>query len=363
LSPPHEAEIVALRARIALLEGERNELAQHNAELFVLQQVYSTMNSILDVDDILSTVLRGIVEALRFERVILFSVRDGFVSRRLETDELGSVIQSPDPTDFIMTEAFTRMVAGNADFALGTPGDGNIPVGNGLGSYCMLPLTSRHTVRGILYVDHPPSAEISESQVRMLLDFAAQAAIAVENARLYSETKRLLEETQRLALTDALTGLGNRRALNELLERELTNAERYASPLAFLVLDLDDLKRVNDTAGHTAGDAALRNFADILRGSARKGDILARYAGDEFVIVMRQTDREAAELAVHRLFDLFARGRIKCSVGVAMFPYDGSDAAGLFSAADQALYEAKQAGKNGHRFFGSGVTRNESPPL
>jgi diguanylate cyclase (GGDEF)-like protein len=363
LSAPHEAEMAALRGRIALLESERDELAQQNAELFVLQQVFSTMNSTLDIDDILSTVLRGITEALRFERVILFNVRDGIVTRRLETDALGSVVASIDPTDFVMTETLAKMVAGHSDFSLGSPGDGQIPLTNGLGTYCMLPLVSRYTVRGILYVDHPPHPEITEAQVRMLLDFAAQAAIAIENARLYSETKRLLEETQRLALTDALTGLGNRRALNELLERELTNAERYASTLAFLVLDLDDLKRVNDTAGHTAGDAALRNFADVLRGSARKGDILARYAGDEFVIVMRQTDRPAADLAVQRLFELFARARIRCSVGVAMFPYDGSDPAGLFSAADQALYEAKQSGKNGFRFFGSGTAHKQSPSL
>jgi len=357
------AEIAELRRRVAVLESERDEFAQHNAELFVLQQVFSTMNSTLEIDDILSTVLRGINEALRFGRVVLFDVHDGVATRRLETDSLGSVIASNDPEDLVITPAFAAMIAGTSDFLLGSPGDGNIPLRDGRGTYCILPLISRNTVRGILYVDDPPDPEISETQLRMLLDFAVQAAIAIENARLYSETKRLLEETQRLALTDPLTGLANRRALTDLLERELTNAERYEAPLAFFILDLDDLKAINDTAGHTAGDTALRTFADILRGSARKGDIVARYAGDEFVIAMAQTDRDAADYAAARIFELFARAHLRCSVGIAMFPYDGSDASGLFAAADQALYEAKQGGKNAYRFFGGSYPRNQTPDI
>jgi diguanylate cyclase (GGDEF)-like protein len=214
----------------------------------------------------------------------------------------------------------------------------------------MLPLISRNTVRGILYVDRPPGPEISETQLRMLLDFAAQAAIAMENARLYSETKRLLEETQRLASTDPLTGLANRRALTELMERELHNAERYGAPLAFLVLDLDDLKKINDTLGHHGGDEALRAFAEALKAGARRGDIVARYAGDEFVVVMAQTDRIAAEAVLRRLYGALEGTPLKCSAGIALFPRHGADATALFAAADRALYEAKQAGKNRFRF-------------
>ena len=343
-------ELAELRRRVAFLEAERDEFAQQNAELFVLQQVFSTMNSTLEIDDILATVLRGVHEALRFGRVVLFEVRDGVPSRRLETGPDGTVIAAPDPEAMRQSPPFAAMVAGTSDFSFGIAEDGESPLTDAEGTYCLIPLISRNTVRGILYVDRPPEPEISETQLRMLLDFAAQAAISMENARLYGETKRLLEETQRLASTDPLTGLANRRALTELLERELHNAERYGAPLAFLVLDLDDLKRINDSQGHNAGDEALRGFAEALKAGARRGDIVARYAGDEFVVVMAQTDRIAAEAVLRRLYDALERANLKCSAGIAFFPRHGADATALFAAADRALYEAKQAGKNRFRF-------------
>jgi diguanylate cyclase (GGDEF)-like protein len=324
---PHE-ELAALRRRVAELEAERDRYAQQNAELFVLQQIFSTMNSTLDTDDILATVLRGIRETLRFGRVVLFDVHDGVASRRLETGPDGDV----------------------SDFAFGIADDGDSPLADAQGTYCMLPLISRNTVRGILYVDRPPSMEIGEAQLRMLLDFAAHAAIAMENARLHGETKRLLQETQRLASTDPLTGLANRRALTELLDRELHNAERYGAPLAFLIFDLDGLKEINDGQGHAAGDQALRDFADVIRANARRGDIAARIGGDEFVLVMTQTDRIPAEAVLRRLYATLARSGLRSSAGIALFPRHGADGTVLFAAADRALYEAKQAGKNRFRF-------------
>ena len=343
-------EIAELRGRVAMLEAERDEFAQQNAEQFVLQQVFSTMNSTLEIDDILATVLRGVHEALRFGRVVLFEVRDGVPSRRLETEPGGSVVPSADPEDMRRSPAFLAMAAGTSEFAFGIPEDNDSPLTDAQGTFCMLPLISRNTVHGILYVDRPAEPEIGETQLRMLLDFAAQAAIAMENARLYSETKRLLDETLRLASTDALTGLANRRALTELLERELHNAERYGAPLAYLILDLDDLKQINDTQGHHGGDDALRAFAEVLRKSARRGDILARYGGDEFVLVMTQTERIGAEAALRRLYGNLEQAGVKCSGGVALFPRHGADATALFAAADRALYAAKQAGKNRFRF-------------
>jgi diguanylate cyclase (GGDEF)-like protein len=343
-------ELAELRRRVAMLEAERDEYQQQNSELFVLQQVFSTMNSTLEIDDILATVLRGVHEALRFGRVVLFEVRDGVASRRLETEVDGTVVPSPDSEAMRHSGSFEAMVAGTSEFSFGVEADAESPLVDVKGTYCMLPLISRNTVRGILYVDRPPEPEISETQLRMLLDFAAQAAIAMENARLYSETKRLLEETLRLASTDPLTGLANRRALTELMERELHNAERYGAPLAFVVLDLDDLKKINDTLGHHAGDEALRSFAEALKAGARRGDIVARYAGDEFVVVMAQTDRIAAEAVLRRLYGALEGTPLKCSAGIALFPRNGADAIALFAAADRALYEAKQAGKNRFRF-------------
>jgi len=199
-----QSELDASIRRIAELTAERDEYAQQNAELFVLQQVFSTINSTLDIDDILSMVLRGIREALRFNRVILFDVESGEPKRRLETDASGSIVASCDPAAFRPGPVFDAMIGGTSDFALGTAAEDDAPIDDVRGMFCMLPLISRNTVRGLLYVDDLPTAEVNDSQLRMLLDFAAQAAIAIENARLYNETKRLLEEAQRPSRTRTL---------------------------------------------------------------------------------------------------------------------------------------------------------------
>jgi diguanylate cyclase (GGDEF)-like protein len=345
-------EIERLRSRIAMLEAERDEYAQQNAELFVLQQVFSTINSTLDINDILSMVLRGVCEALRFGRVILFDVDEhGSIIRRLQGNADGTVVHAADSLDFLPHSTLQDVAQGVTQIAFGHESDGDKPLSDTKGSYCIAPLVARDVVRGMLYVDDAPGDEVTENQLRVLLDFAAQAAIAVENARLYDETRRLLEETQRLALTDSLTGIPNRRALTEMLDRELHTSDRYDTPFAFIILDLDDLKKINDSGGHSLGDLALKRFAAVLKKTARKGDIVARYAGDEFVVVMTKSDRAAAERGVQRLVDALHDSGLHSSIGVAMFPADGTDGQTLFFAADEALYHAKQGGKNTYRFY------------
>ncbi|MFN2529290.1 MAG: diguanylate cyclase [Candidatus Baltobacteraceae bacterium] len=357
-------ELERLRTQIVSLEAERDEYAQQNAELFVLQQVFSTINSTLDINDILSMVLRGVCEALKFKRVILFDVLEGGdLVRRLEGDIDGNITPAADPQEFIDGSSLKAVANGSEQVVIGMGDEGEAkPLHDTNGSYCIAPLLARDIIRGLLYVDQPPVEPITENQVRMLLDFASQAAIAVENARLYEETRRLLEETQRLALTDHLTGIANRRALNEMLERELHTAERYDSPFCYVILDLDDFKSINDTGGHSAGDTALRKFADCLRRSARKGDIVGRYAGDEFIVVMTQTDKIAAEHGIERIMASLRKAGIKCSIGAAMFPYDGTDGQSLLFAADEALYQAKQAGKNQYKFFLRGNAAAQKAP-
>ncbi|MBV8375267.1 MAG: sensor domain-containing diguanylate cyclase [Candidatus Eremiobacteraeota bacterium] len=347
-----EMRLEELRARLAAIEAERDEYAQRNAELFVLQQVFSTINSSLEINDILSMVLRGVVEALKFKRVILFDVTEtGVVIRRLEADADGQVIHALDPRQYRSDSTLQGAALGNLQLAYGSSTDEDRPLDDVRGSYCVAPLLARDVVRGLLYADDPPGDAITENQIRIILEFASQAAFAVENARLYAETRRLLEETQRLAHTDTLTGIPNRRALHELLERELHTSDRYDTPFAYAIADLDDLKKINDSGGHSLGDLALKRFAQVLKKNARKGDIVARYAGDEFVIVMAQSDPAQARHGIERIIGAVRRNGLATSIGVAMFPADGTDAQTLFFAADEALYQAKQAGKNGYRFY------------
>jgi diguanylate cyclase (GGDEF)-like protein len=153
-----------------------------------------------------------------------------------------------------------------------------------------------------------------------------------------------------------LTRLPNRQAFEDQLTAELSRARRFRRPLSVLVLDCDGFKAINDHHGHAAGDAALRKVADTLRSSVREYDIVARYGGDEFVLVLPEADIADAETVAERLQATFARvvGKsypgLTASLGVAVFRDSPPDAAECFERADAAMYRAKRAGKNQTEF-------------
>jgi len=173
------------------------------------------------------------------------------------------------------------------------------------------------------------------------------------------ERKRLLREHDRLAeasLTDDLTGLLNRRALDARLDEEIARAERYGTPLSLVVLDLDNFKEVNDQLGHAAGDALLRAVGTLLRAELRTADIAVRYGGDEFALVLPGVTKTGAwavaEKVLSSLRSMSAengegpRVTATCSVGVASFGETFRDPEALLRGADAALYAAKRSGRN-----------------
>lgn len=161
-----------------------------------------------------------------------------------------------------------------------------------------------------------------------------------------TEKLALLDELRALATLDGLTGCYNRRHLLELAERELLRARRHQRALSVLIIDLDDFKQINDSQGHAAGDVLLRRLTATLRQRLRATDILGRYGGDEFVVVLPETS-EACALRIAE--DLCRLGREQCahglSIGVAMLGAAHEDFAALLRQADQALYRGKAAGK------------------
>ena len=158
-------------------------------------------------------------------------------------------------------------------------------------------------------------------------------------------------EDRRLALYDPLTELFNRRAFDTMLEREMAEWSRYGRPLSLVMLDLDHFKKVNDTHGHDAGDAVLKDLAELLRGTCRPSDLPCRWGGEEFVWLMPETNLADAQLAAERLrgaiesFDFQAIGTMTASFGVTSAIED-DEAKHLIKRADQALYAAKEAGRN-----------------
>jgi diguanylate cyclase (GGDEF)-like protein len=168
-------------------------------------------------------------------------------------------------------------------------------------------------------------------------------------------TIHLLERTKDMAVRDGLTGLYNRREFDRLLRQTVSREERQAGQFALLLLDLDHFKKLNDTYGHPAGDAALRHSAEILRRRLRQGDQAARYGGEEFVAILPGAGREGAlhlgervrrAIETESLVVDDARVHLTASVGVAVWPANGEKPEELIAAADKALYAAKEGGRN-----------------
>jgi diguanylate cyclase (GGDEF)-like protein len=169
------------------------------------------------------------------------------------------------------------------------------------------------------------------------------------------QRSELLRKLERLALTDELTGLANRRAWQQSLERELARARRHHEPLCVAMLDLDHFKRFNDTHGHQAGDRLLREIAQTWRAQLRASDILARYGGEEFALVSPAWPLTAATAVLARVRAATPKGQT-CSAGLAVF--SGSESGEeLVARADAALYEAKAQGRDRMIVAGADGTR------
>jgi diguanylate cyclase (GGDEF)-like protein len=188
------------------------------------------------------------------------------------------------------------------------------------------------------------------------LDEQRQAGRLAEQVALALSNARLLRTMEGLAMADPLTGLYNMRFFDPLLDREIAISEREGTPVGLLMVDVDHFKGFNDTYGHQAGDAALRSFAGALRATVRESDTVARYGGEEFVVLLHGADLDAAaataeklRTAVEQLVIELGPGRfarLTGSFGVASTDAHGHDRTNLVAVADQALYRAKQLGRN-----------------
>lgn len=210
-----------------------------------------------------------------------------------------------------------------------------------------MPMVVGARVVGVIELQAPAPLSVSTDLLEVMESLAGQAATAIEAARLH-------QATEELSLTDALTRLPNRRRLDDDLAAEAARSRRYQRPLAFVMLDVDHFKRFNDTHGHQAGDSVLQELAAALSDALRETDTAYRYGGEEFCILLRETERPAAEQVAERIRarieNRFAArvgiGSITASLGVAAMPDDATTDTQLVAAADRALYAAKRGGRN-----------------
>jgi diguanylate cyclase (GGDEF)-like protein/PAS domain S-box-containing protein len=220
-------------------------------------------------------------------------------------------------------------------------------------SLLVAPLRLGQNVVGVLDVRSDDEEAFYYEDQLLLQSLADQVAIAIENARLFAWT-------QRLAITDTLTGLYNRRHFFEMARREAALAQRYDHPLSIAIMDIDRFKRINDTYGHLVGDHVLRALAELCQRILRQSDLLGRYGGEEFVVLMPDTQLEEGFQVAERLRKSVeemeipsARGpiQITISIGVAGLQGENKELEAALDCADQAMYAAKSGGRNQVRTF------------
>lgn len=216
----------------------------------------------------------------------------------------------------------------------------------GIAFLAALPLKTGSQVYGLLVL-------ASRTETKLDFDLASILSIAGNTVSLIAEKIRLFQETERLSITDSLTGLYNARHFYGVLDAEIARAVRYNTPFSLAIFDIDNFKALNDTYGHQAGDEVLQALAGAMMETARKSDLVARYGGEEFIIILPNTGKSEAFNLAYRIKDAveaieFLREdsvRVTLSGGIATCPEDALDAKGLLYAADMALYEAKARGK------------------
>jgi diguanylate cyclase (GGDEF)-like protein len=217
------------------------------------------------------------------------------------------------------------------------------------GSFLSVPIRAANNTIGALVLTRPPADPVTETETAYVEAIADQVALAIHNAQLFAR----LEE---LSTTDELTGLPNRRYFNDRLAREMSQARRWGHPLAVLVVDIDHFKKLNDREGHAAGDRALIAVGARLRAALREVDVVARWGGEEFTVILERTKEPDALVVAEKLRKAVEElvvdgaagqpdGKLTVSIGVAELT-EGEDAASLVQRADRAVYQAKKSGRN-----------------
>lgn len=349
--------IVSTTAMILLLRKRRLE---RERELRVLNRVSSILASASPrLDELLELSVATFVEQdladaasihlFEPDRSLVLRATSGFgraVADRLDSED---VVQD-------LAAAVVRRDARLDDWS-GSDAFHRLAGEMGLGEASVLPLRGRNGLVGVLTLFGPPGSGSSREVSRLIDSSANLVALGIENLLMARQSEEDREELKQLAITDDLTGLYNRRFLEEYLRIQTAMTRRRGASMAFLVVDIDHFKRVNDTWGHEAGDRALVRAAELIRGVVRASDLPVRYGGEEFLIVMPDGTRDGVLAFAERLRSNFEEMeidgpagsepiRLTISIGIAFYPDHGDRVREVLRTADEAVYRSKREGRN-----------------
>jgi len=334
-------------------------------DLTILQRVAKTLTSTLDFKEVLNKIMEVIAEVFQPENWSLllldeereelyFEIAVGQSSKKLKEIRLklgegigGWVAKNAKPLitdDAYLDPRFAKWVDEKTGFKTR--------------SIACVPLISKGKVLGVIELLNAEPKKRTDKEIQLLEALADLVAIAIENARF-------VERIRELTIIDDVTGLYNSRHLHTLLETEISRAFRYHNSFSLIFLDLDHFKLVNDNYGHLVGSRLLREVGQLFRYNLRTIDWALRYGGDEFIIILPQTNKKEAILVCKRLRETLNQTiffekeklniRIFASYGISSFPEDAQDKEGIIKLADQAMYLVKRSGRNGIALAGEGV--------
>jgi diguanylate cyclase (GGDEF)-like protein len=333
-------ELINNRSLLAMLK-------QQTDELDALKKLSINLTSSLDLPDVLDAVVSEAMRLIENARdVNIFLYKNHKLSFGAALDADGTRNR---PWSKPRSNGLTYTVAREGEMILvenmkDHPMFQNVP-SHWIGSIIGIPLKVGQTVVGVMNLSRSTLGGFSTSELRLLSLLSDQAAVAISNASLH-------QMISRQAYSDTLTGLPNRRALDERLEEEVSSARRNNYPFAVIMMDLDGFKLVNDTYGHSVGDDVLRLVFNQMARGVRTTDFLARYGGDELTLILSQTEMSSALIVSEKItegmkklkYKLPDGKRLKLGIsgGIALYPVHARSGPDLLRAADTALYHAKK---------------------
>jgi diguanylate cyclase (GGDEF)-like protein len=330
------------------LEDTNKKLTASLAEFFTLHQISQAISSIFDMNELLQFVNDIIIGVMGVStsNIVLYSgerlkVQVSNILSKKERAILTDNINTP-----MLKEAVEKghIILNNSV----NPDEYDFTKGRDIKSLLCVPLKVKGKSHGLVLIEHSIPGAFDEDNVRLLEIITQQISIAIENTSLY-------EKLQESANTDGLTQINNRVFFQRRLSNELEQAQQLGYEVSVILYDIDDFKKFNDTYGHLFGDIVLKTIAQMVKESIRKDDLVARFGGEEFIIMLPHTGKEAAyekaEDLRRRIAQLIIQdGEVSASVtvsmGVSTFPSLAKTELTLLNSADEALYQAKKSGKN-----------------
>lgn len=332
------------------LEKANEKLTNSIAEFYTLQEISQVITSIFDIKELMrnvNDVILGVLGVSNSTVILYDEKRDKL---KVSTTSIKSSKELVSLNDNINSQLLLNVLKSGKILIENFVDSEEFPFtrGRDVKSFLCLPFNTRAKKYGLILIEHNYVHAFEDEKVNLLKTITLQLGIALENAELY-------QKMQNMATTDGLTGVYNRMYLHDKLKEELLKAQELNYPITLAIFDIDHFKKFNDTYGHLFGDKVLKNTAELVQNSLRGSDIIARFGGEEFIIIMPRTsvleayqklDNLRIKISRNNIVDNLVSTSITASFGLAGYPNHAESDNELIRFADDALYEAKKSGRN-----------------